>query len=104
MSTTTYKIHAEKDSNGNLILRLSFGVPANNDQIVRDAVKRLDELNIGGGKLIKLNGPASLPVAVAIAHHIMHKFSYIGVYDPKLNKYVISVAHGPERMIGDLID
>lgn len=101
---TAYNIITERDSNGDLILRLSFGVPANNDQIVRDAVKRLDELNIKGGRLIKVNGPASLPAAVAIAHYIMHKFSYVGVYDPKLNKYVISVAHGPEHRIGDLID
>jgi CRISPR-associated protein Csx3 len=101
---TTYNINIEKDKRGDTVLRLSFGNSALNDQIVRDAIKRLDELDIGGGKLVKLNGPASLPVAIAIAHHIMHKFSYIGVYDPKLDKYVIAVAHGPEHKIGTLID
>lgn len=101
---TAYNISIDKDQNGDIILRLSFGEPAQNDRIVRDALKRLDELNIYGGKIIKINGPASLPVAVAIAHHILHKFSYIGVYDPKLNKYVIAVAHGPEHKAGDLID
>lgn len=101
---TTYNISIEKDNNGSFLLKLSFGERADNDQIVRDATKCLDQLKIKGGKLVKLNGPASLPVAIAIAHHIMHLFSYIGVYDPKLDKYVIAVAHGPEYNIGDLID
>lgn len=101
---TTYNINIEKDKKGDTVLRLSFGNPAPNNQIVLDAIKRLDELDIGGGTLVKLNGPASLPVAIAIAHHIMHKFSYIGVYDPKLDMYVIVVAHGPEHKIGELID
>jgi len=102
-SMTTYNINIEKDKKGDTLLRLSFGKSALNDQIVRDAIKRLSELDISGGELVKLNGPASLPVAIAIAHHIMHKFSYIGVYDPKLDKYVIVVAHGPVHKIGDLI-
>ncbi|NIA10553.1 MAG: CRISPR-associated protein Csx3 [Nitrospiraceae bacterium] len=101
----TYNINVDKDANGDTILRLSFGRDqANNDQIVRDVKKRLDELKLSGGRLIKLNGAASLPVIVAIAHHVMHSFSYIGICDPKLNKYVIAVAHGPEYHVGDLID
>lgn len=99
-----YNINIDKCQNGDIILKLSFGEPAQNDRIVQDAIKRLDELNISGGKIIRLNGPASLPVAVAITHHVIHKFSYMGVYDPKLNKYVIAVAHGPEYKVGDLID
>jgi CRISPR-associated protein Csx3 len=101
---TAYNISIDKNQSGDIILKLSFGEPADNDRIIRDAIKRLDELNISGGKIVKINGPASLPVAVAITHHIIHKFSYIGVYDPKLNKYVIAVAHGPEYKTGELID
>lgn len=100
----TYNINMDQDHNGETILRISFGESADNDKIVRDAIKRLDELEISGGKIVKINGPASLPVAIAIAHHILHKFSYIGVFDPKLNKYVIVVAHGPEFKAGDMID
>lgn len=89
-------------------LKLGFGSPAQNDQIVRDVVTRLSEMEEGGelngGGLIKLNGPASLPVAVAIAHAVLHKFSAVGVFDPKLNKYVIAATHDPAYAVGDLID
>ena len=47
-------------------LRLAFGEPAQNDVIVRDAVAAVQALNLEGGKVIRLNGPASLPVAIAI--------------------------------------
>lgn len=90
------------------VLRVGFAEPAQNDQIVRDAVTRLDEMaaagELAGGRLIKINGPASLPVAVAIAHAISHLFEVVGVYDPKLGKYVVSVSHGAEYRPGDLID
>ena len=100
----TYDINMEKCQNGDIILKLSFGEPAQNDRIVQDAIKHLDELNISGGKIIKFNGATTVPVAAAITHHIANKFSYIGLCDPKLKKYVIVVANGPEYKVGDLID
>jgi len=100
---TTYNI--TRDGN---TLKVGFGEPAQNDQIVRDVVARLDEMEsageLNGGGLIKLNGPASLPVAVAIAHGVLHKFSAVGVFDPKLNQYVIAATHDPAYAVGDLIE
>ncbi len=99
----TYNI--KKDAE---VLRVSFGDPAQNDQIVRDAVARLDEMvksgELAGGSLIKINGPASLPVAVAIAHAVSHLYEAVAVFDPKLGKYVVSVSHGDTYRPGDLID
>ena len=99
----TYKIEKTGD-----VLKVGFADPAQNDQIVRDAVTRLNEMVTGkeliGGKLIKVNGPASLPVAVAIAHAIGHLYAVIAVFDPKLGKYVVSVSHDPEFTAGQLID
>jgi len=101
----TYKIDFEKEAG---VLRISFGEPAQNDQIVKDAVARLDEMvesgELVGGSLIKINGPASLPVAVAIAHGVSHLFETVAVFDPKLGKYVVSVSHGNTYKPGDLID
>ncbi len=92
---------------GNM-LKVGFGAPAQNDQIVRDAVDRLAEMvktgELAGGKIIKINGPASLPVAIAIAHAVAHIYETIGVFDPKLAKYVVAVSHGAEYKPGDLID
>jgi CRISPR-associated protein Csx3 len=86
------------------VLRMSFGQPGSNDMIVRDAVAAIKSLRLEGGKLIRLNGPASLPVAVAIAHEIGHIFGVIAVFDPKLGKYVVAISHNPEYLVGSLID
>lgn len=91
------------------VLKINFGEPAQNDQIVRDATARLDELaatgQLTGGTLLKVNGPASLPVAFVIAHKVAHLYGAIAVYDPKLgNKYVVCVTHNPTYKLGDLID
>ena len=98
-----YNIEIDAD-----VMRVGFGVPAKNDEIVRDAVARLAEMTktgeLAGGKLIKINGPASLPVAVAIAHAVAHLYETVAVFDPKLGKYVIAVSHGNEYQPGDLIN
>jgi CRISPR-associated protein Csx3 len=90
------------------IMRVGFGDPAQNDAIVRDAVARLVAMTesgeLSGGSLIKVNGPASLPVAMAIAHAIAHRYEVVGVFDPKLGKYVVAVSHGNKYRPGDLID
>lgn len=85
------------------ILKLSFGAPAQNDQIVRDAVAAVKALSLQGGKVIKLNGPASLPVAIAIAHEVGHLYGAVAAFDPKLGKYVVAISHDPSLKVGDLI-
>ncbi len=90
------------------VLRVAFGDPAQNDEIVRAAQSRLDEMKaageLPGGPIVKINGPASLPVAVVLAHGLVHLYEAIGVFDPKLGKYVIAVSHGGAYKLGDLID
>lgn len=86
-----------------LLLKLSFGAPAQNDTIVCDAVAEMQKLKQEHGPLVLLNGPASLPVAVAIAHAIAHQFGAVGVFDPKMNGYVVAVSHDPKRPIGSVI-
>ncbi|HBL12173.1 MAG TPA: CRISPR-associated protein Csx3 [Cyanobacteria bacterium UBA11162] len=100
---TTYKIQIDGE-----VLRVSFADPAQNDQIVRDAAARLEEMaasgELKGGPLLKINGPASLPVACVLAHKVAHMYGAIGVFDPKLGKYVIAITHNPAYQLGDLID
>lgn len=103
-SMATYKISLE---DGN-VLRVGFAEPAQNDAIVRDAVARLAEMTeseeLSGGPMIKINGPASLPVAIAISHAVAHLYEVVGVFDPKLGKYVVSVSHGDRYQPGELMD
>jgi CRISPR-associated protein Csx3 len=100
---TTYKIEFTED-----ILRVSFGEPAQNDQIVKDAAARLEEMSqsgeISGGQLLKINGPISIPVAFVLAHKLAHIYGAIGFFDPKIGKYVICITHNPAYKLGDLID
>ena len=87
------------------LVRVGFGDPADNSTIVRDVESRLVELKADGvgGRLALINGPASLPVAVVLSHHLLHLYSFLGVFDPKLQGYVISSAHGGDYAVGDLI-
>ena len=100
---TTYKIEFRDE-----ILRVSFGEPAQNDQIVKDAAARLEEMatsgELTGGQLLKINGPISIPVAFVLAHKLAHIYGAIGFFDPKLGKYVICITHDPSYKLGDLID
>lgn len=101
MPERTYKISAEETPSG-VLLRLAIVGSAQNDQIVRDAVSALAELNLQGGQTVLLNGPASLPVACAIAHGVAHLFKEVAVFDPKMAGYVVAISHGG-REIGALI-
>lgn len=94
----SYKIALEGD-----ILKVGFGDPAQNDQIVKDTKSILEEMGLPGGPVIKINGPASLPVAVVLTHHLAHLYEVVGVYDPKLGKYVVSISHSPNHKVGDLL-
>lgn len=88
------------------VLKVGFGdTPASNDLIVQEAVQKAEGLRdavIGGGAL-KINGAASLPVAVALSHVFAHLVPAIAVFDPKLNAYVVSISHSRDFNIGDLI-
>lgn len=102
----SFKITLEKDGEADL-LRIGFGSPAQNDKILKDVVKLLDDLvkdKLKGGKLLKINGPASLPVAMHLAHAVGHIYGATACFDPKLNKYVVSISHDPQYEVGNLID
>jgi CRISPR-associated protein Csx3 len=101
-----YKIDATT-SDGVTVLKVGFADQAQNDVIVRDAAARLAELvaagELPGGAGVKIYGPASLPVACVLAHAVAHLYGWVGVFDPKLNAYVVCIAHGGEHQVGDLV-
>ena len=102
---STYTITRDGD-----VLRVAFGKPGANDQIVKDAVARLDAMTqageLSGGGLLKINGPASLPVAMVLTHKLAHLFAAVACFDPKLGKYVVVISHSPnpDYVVGNLID
>lgn len=92
----------------NGVLKIGFGDPAQNDQIVKDASDRLGEMvasgELAGGEILRVNGPASLPVAMLIAHAVGHIYGAIACFDPKMAKYVVAISHNPAYSLGDLVD
>ncbi|MBF0586931.1 CRISPR-associated protein Csx3 [Prosthecochloris sp. N3] len=101
----TLTIKTDKKSH----LFIGFGkTPAQNDVLVKEAEHQLDELinkgEICGGEIIRINGPTTLPVALVLAHKLSHRYQAVAMYDPKLSRYVIAIAHGDKYSVGELID
>ncbi|MCK5877853.1 MAG: hypothetical protein KAG43_09475, partial [Candidatus Marithrix sp.] len=85
----TFNIELKADNE----LKIGFGKKsAQNSEIVKDVEQHLDELiengDIDGGEIIKINGPASLPIGMVFAHKLGHLYQAVACYDPKLAKYV----------------
>ncbi len=87
------------------LFKVGFGPEsAQNDRIVQEAVSLLEGLKPQGGKLALVNGPASLPVACVLAHALGHLYGALGVFDPKVGRYLICVSHDPTYPVGSWID
>lgn len=84
---------------------VGFGEPAENTAIVRDAASTIDAaLEVeGGGPLALIYGPASLPAMAVIIHRLGHRFGAVGVWDPKLNLYVVVISHSPDYSVGQTL-
>jgi CRISPR-associated protein Csx3 len=90
-------------SDGLVTVLTEFGASATNHELVPAAIAALRELRLAGGTGILFNGPASLPVAMALAHEVAHLYGMVGCFDPKLQQYVVAISHSPAYRPGDLI-
>ncbi len=89
------------------LLTIGFGSDqTSNDNIVRQAREKISGIKsqFEGLEVLKVNGPASLPVAMMLAHEVSHIVQSVACYDPKLGKYVVAVSHSPLYTVGDLVD
>lgn len=84
-------------------LRIGFSQPAENDRAVRDAAEAIRVLELPGGRLVKFDGPCSLPVAMVLAHAVAHRFAAVAVRDPKLGSYIVVISHDPALPVGTRI-
>ncbi|MEO0969554.1 MAG: CRISPR-associated protein Csx3 [Cyanobacteria bacterium J06639_18] len=100
---STYSIELQDET-----LQVNFGESSQNDDIVKDVVARLEEMNsmgkMTGGQLLKINGPIFIPVAFVLAHKVSHMYGAVAVFDPKIGKFVICITHNPVYKLGELID
>lgn len=88
-------------------LKVGFGADSTNGPKVVDCKKQLDDMiasgELSGGEVMKVNGPASLPVAMTLAHGLGHLYSAVACFDPKEKHYVVAIAHGDRYEVGDVI-
>lgn len=94
---------------GDGLIEVGFNpdAPASNDVLVQEAheqslVLKKDESLFG--KVARINGAASLPVAMAIASNLCHVVPAVACFDPKMGKYVVAISHSPDYKVGDLIE
>ena len=109
-SSYSYNIEFVEDT-----LHVGFNpdIKATGDRIVQDAKIQLDQLitsqQLPQGGLLKINGPASVPVSYLIAHELGHLFATIAVFDPKIggerqNRYVVVINYAPQYKVGDILE
>ena len=101
---SSYNVECSHRSLDRTDLKIGFVGEADNDQRVRDAVASITALELKGGKLVSLDGPCSIPVAVALSHAVAHLYGAVAIKDPKLGKFVVSISHRPDLYVGMLID
>lgn len=99
---TVNSVDVKVDGSPATLFQVAFGDPSTNDVIVQDAQSAVKAVATGG-PLLLLNGPASLPVAFVLAHSVVHLYSAVGAFDPKLQAYVVCVSHSDAFKVGDLI-
>jgi len=97
-----YRIEKIAEADGIVELKVGFGEQALHTEILPDAIATLAGLGLTGGELIKLNGPMSLPVAMALAHGLCHLYSAVAVFVPMEKKYFVCISHNPALPIGPL--
>ncbi len=104
---STYNIEICDDT-----LTVSFGEPTNNDLIVIEVSEKIDRLierkQICGGKLLKITGKQSIPVAYAICHKVAHLYGAIAIFDPKMggkgiDAYIVAISHSPDYQVGQIL-
>lgn len=102
---STFKVSNSVEVSENMVrVDIGFDEPATNVDCVRDAHYNAETVkNQLHGKVVLVNGPASLPVAMCIAHTFGHVCKAIACYDPKLAGYVVAISHDPDFELGQLI-
>jgi CRISPR-associated protein Csx3 len=98
-----YTVSADTTRDEGVVLKVGFAEPAQNDVLVAEVVEGVRALKLAGGKAVFINGPASLPVAVALSHELGHLFGAVYCFDPKMAGYVCAISHDPTVCVGGVV-
>ena len=100
MTSSAYNMVLDGD-----VLNIGFGESPTDIEVVLAAQELINDLRgEAQGKHLKLNGPASLSVAVMIGHAFGNTNQTIAVFLPKLQQYIVVVSFVKSIPVGTLID
>ena len=97
------RLHLKLSADGGL-LEVQLTDKADSGQLVASAERLLNKMAFPGGKLIRINGAHPLPVAMAIAHKLAHRYAAVAIFDPKVSGFVVAISHEPQIAVGDVIE
>jgi len=77
--------------------------PHTNETLVPEITAAMRALDLTGGRLLRVTGAMSLPMAFAVAHATAHLYGAVAVHDPKLAGDVVAISHDPALPVGRLL-
>ncbi len=77
--------------------------PHTNETLVAEVAAAMRALDLTGGRLLRVTGAMSLPMAFAVAHATAHLYGAVAVHDPKLLADVVAISHDPALPVGRLL-
>ncbi|WP_030008027.1 hypothetical protein [Picosynechococcus sp. NKBG042902] len=98
--TTTNLLKLEEDV---LTIQLSAASYRMNDVLVPalyQDLARLKQNELRGGKLLKVNGKHSLPMAYVLADGVAHLYGAIAIFEPEHQGYLVAISHDPDYPVG----
>jgi len=85
------------------LFTVGFGAQAKTDAILHEAKKKLEALTDIDLGLALIKGPTSPTIAMLIANFFVHHYGATAYFEQTLDAYVVVLAHGSDRKVGDLI-
>lgn len=99
-----FECQAVEIAEGVTRLAVSLGVAADNGTIVQEVQLAMEEADLPGGELLCIHGGISLPAAYTLSHACAHVYAAIAVWDPKIQRYVVSISHSPHYEVGEYLE
>jgi GTPase SAR1 family protein len=108
LTEATQLYFMELDENGILQVNFNNNIAADNNHLIVYVEEQLNELieknYFKQDKLLKINGGCSLSLSISIAYKMSALYQAIAWFEPRLNKYLVSISNSDEYKIGQLVD
>jgi len=101
-SMTSSEVVKIKQEEGDYWIKITFELTRNIHPLeLKDIVNKFPEVK--GNKILLLSGRAPIWMYGSLVHKYAHLVQAVGIYDPKINGYVIVATHSNEVSTGDIV-